>query len=190
VCSLLQTDTRDNLSPSPFSLDRIARVCLTLKQSPLPPFSFLVISTRPVRPVFPTSLRTSLKQPVHTQRSHSHLRCQFSAVSRAHVPPLVLAQLFPHRLPQAGFDPHRCPLADACCRRGCPVRRMSELVCACCCASRKYGLLLCCLCPLSVRLSSFPPNNPTNPLTQLTPNTLITLTTVTIVITLMTLTTL
>ena len=94
VCSLLQTD---NLSPALFSLDRIAGVCLTLKQGPLPPFSFLVISTRPVRPVCPTSLRTSLKQPVHTQRSHSHLLCQFCAVSRARVPPLVLAQLFPPR---------------------------------------------------------------------------------------------
>jgi hypothetical protein len=95
-CSLLQTDS---LSPALFSLDRITGACLTLKQGPLPPFSFLVISTRPVRPVFPTSLLTSLKQHTHThtQRSHSHLLCQFCAVSRARVPPLVLAQLFPPR---------------------------------------------------------------------------------------------
>jgi hypothetical protein len=97
---LLQTD---NFSPALFSPDRIAAgVCLTLKLSNR--------STRPVRPVFPTSLRTSLKQPVHTQRSQSHLLCQFCAVSRARVPPSVISSS--PGLPQAGFDP---PLADAWC---------------------------------------------------------------------------
>ena len=163
MCSLLQT------APSPFSLDRIARVCLTLKQSPLPPFSFLVISTRPVRPVFPTSLRTSLKQPVHTQRSQSHPLCQFCAVSRARVPPSVISSS--PGLPQAGFDPHRWPLADAWCR-GCPVKRMSELVCACCCASREYA---CCLAVFVLCPCVYPPFCLITPITLITLTTLMTL---------------